>query len=69
MLPAVNDGITSTILSNLRRNVGNVRFGEQGERKNIIRPSSDIVTTCQGMNLPLACNAFFAAISSPPARS
>lgn len=52
MLPAVNDGITSTILSNLRRNVGNVRSGEQGERKNIIRPSSDIVTTCQGMNLP-----------------
>ena len=24
------------------------------------------MTTCQGMNLPLACNAFFAAISSPP---
>ena len=24
------------------------------------------MTTCQGMNLPDSCNAFFAAISSPP---
>ena len=34
--------------------------------KSIIRPSSERVTTCQGMNLPDSCNAFFAAISSPP---
>lgn len=34
--------------------------------KSIIRPSSEIVTTCHGMNLPEACNAFFAASSRPP---
>ena len=34
--------------------------------ESIIRPSSESVTTCQGMNLPDSCNAFFAAISRPP---
>ena len=29
--------------------------------ESIIFPSSESVTTCQGMNLPEACNAFFAA--------
>ena len=31
-----------------------------------IFPSMLIVTTCHGMNFPLACSAFFAAISRPP---
>ena len=31
-----------------------------------ILPSNEIVTICQGMNFPLACNAFLAANSSPP---
>ena len=31
-----------------------------------IRPSTDSVTTCQGMIFPLACKAFFTASSSPP---
>lgn len=31
-----------------------------------ILPSVEIVTTCQGMNLPLFCSAVFAACSSPP---
>ena len=26
----------------------------------------EMVTTCHGMNFPLVCNAFFAAISKPP---
>ena len=26
----------------------------------------EMVTTCHGMNFPLACSAFFAAISKPP---
>ena len=34
--------------------------------ESIIRPSSERVTTCHGMNLPEACNAFFAANSRPP---
>ena len=33
--------------------------------ESIIRPSSEIVTICQGMNLPLTCNAFFATSSRP----
>ena len=32
----------------------------------IIFPSIFIVTTCHGMNFPLFCSAFFAAISRPP---
>ena len=39
---------------------------ENISHESIIRPSSESVTTCQGMNLPLACNAFFAASSRPP---
>ena len=31
-----------------------------------IRPSLEIVTTCQGMNLPLSRSAFSAALCSPP---
>ncbi len=31
-----------------------------------IFPSIEIVTTCHGINFPLACSAFFAAISKPP---
>ena len=31
-----------------------------------ILPSVEIVTTCHGMNLPLACSAVFAACSKPP---
>ena len=31
-----------------------------------IRPSLEIVTTCQGMNLPLALSAFSAALWRPP---
>lgn len=31
-----------------------------------ILPSVEIVTTCQGINLPLFCSAVFAAFSSPP---
>ena len=34
--------------------------------ESITCPSSESVTTCQGMNLPDSCNTFFAAISSPP---
>ena len=26
----------------------------------------EMVTTCHGMNFPLVCSAFFAAISKPP---
>ena len=29
-------------------------------------PSREMVTTCQGMNLPLACSAFCAARCNPP---
>ena len=39
---------------------------ENPSHESITRPSSERVTICQGMNLPLASNAFFAAISSPP---
>ena len=31
-----------------------------------IFPSMEMVTTCHGMNFPLVCSAFFAAISKPP---
>ena len=31
-----------------------------------IFPSMEMVTTCHGINFPLACSAFFAAISKPP---
>lgn len=31
-----------------------------------IFPSTETVTTCQGMNFPLSCSAFFAACSKPP---
>ena len=40
--------------------------GKRVHRRSMIRPSSEIVTTCHGMNLPEACNAFFAACSRPP---
>ena len=31
-----------------------------------MRPSTEMVTTCHGINFPLACRAFLAASSSPP---
>ena len=31
-----------------------------------MRPSTEMVSTCHGINFPLACNAFLAARSSPP---
>ena len=31
-----------------------------------IFPSMEMVTTCHGINFPLVCSAFFAAISKPP---
>ena len=32
----------------------------------MISPSTEMVATCQGMNFPLACSAFFTAASMPP---
>src|SRR5699024_1075863 len=40
------------------------RFARPGQSST--RPSTERVTTCQGMNFPLACSAFFTASSRPP---
>ena len=44
----------------------NFRFSAQKSRYSRRRPSTVTVTTCHGMNFPLACSAVRAACSSPP---
>ena len=67
-------GVTAIIQSSSATSVMVVGFVNSGMMKVVqnaadysnISPSVDIVYTCQGMNLPLALRAFFAAFSMPP---
>ena len=67
----VRDGIrarTNIVPGGIRRSGEPCRAasGSGGGRQSIRCPSTETVTTCHGMNLPLARSAAFAAASSPP---